>query len=146
MNLGLALGLAGLYYNNAHGWSCEFSFFLGSQFTLIGSLPMALGYIGIIVWWFKGSGNNLLSNWLAPVGRMALTNYLLQSIISTFIFYGYGFGLFGTVGRAGQWWFIIGIWIVQILFSRWWLQHFQFGPFEWLWRSLTYWKLQPFRK
>jgi len=73
---------------------------------------------------------------------MALTNYLMQSILATFIFYGHGLGLFGTVGRAEQWGYILGIWILQILGSKWWLDRFKFGPFEWLWRSLTYWKLQ----
>ena len=91
-------------------------------------------------------GKVILQKWLAPVGKIALTNYLSQSIIATFIFYGHGFGLFGTVGRAGQWGFIIGIWIVQILFSQWWLKYFKFGPFEWLWRSLTYWELQEFKR
>ena len=144
--IGLGLGIIGLVQNNAHNWSCEYSFFIGSQFNFVGSLPMALGYIGILIWWYKSNGATFLSTWLAPVGRMALTNYLLQSIIGTFIFYGHGFALFGTVGQAGLWVFILGIWIFQLLFSRWWLQRFQFGPFEWFWRSLTYWKIQAFKR
>ena len=79
--IGLGLGIIGLVQNNAHNWSCEYSFFLGSQFNFVGSLPMALGYIGILIWWYKSNGATFLSTWLAPVGRMALTNYLLQSII-----------------------------------------------------------------
>ncbi len=146
LSIGLGLGAVGLYQNGIHDYACDYSFFIGSQFNLIGSLPMALGYIGLFMWWYNGSGKGFLSKWLAPVGRMALTNYLMQSIIATFIFYGHGLGLFGTVGRANQWWIILGIWIFQIFFSRWWMQHFRFGPFEWLWRSLTYWRLQPFRK
>lgn len=146
VSLGLFLGIIGLQQNQSAGWSCEFSFFIGSQYTMVASLPMALGYIGLIIWWYKQSGQKFLTTWLAPVGRMALTNYLMQSIISTFIFYGHGLGLYGTMGRASLWWVIIGIWVFQIITSRWWLSKFKFGPFEWVWRSLTYWKLQDFKK
>ncbi len=141
-SIGLAFGIYGLQQNYAHNWSCEYSFLIGSQWNFLGSVPMALGYIGIIMWGCKSSLFPTLKKWLAPFGRMALTNYLLQSIIATFIFYGHGLGLFGTIGRAEQWGYILGIWLFQILFSKWWLGRFKFGPFEWLWRSLTYWEVQ----
>lgn len=144
--LGLILGIIGLIQNYAHNWSCEYSFFIGSQFNFLGSLPMALGYIGLIMLLCKSRFATTLKEWLAPVGRAALTNYLMQSIIATMIFYGHGFGLFGTVGRAEQWLYILGIWVFQIFFSRWWLKRFKFGPLEWLWRSLTYWKVQDIQK
>lgn len=83
---------------------------------------------------------------LAAVGRMALTNYLLQTILCIFIFYGFGFGLFGEVGRAGQWLIVLAVWAFQLLFSPWWLARFRFGPFEWLWRTMTYFRPQPFRR
>ena len=146
MGLGLSVGILGLVQNYAHDWQCEYSFFLGSQFHYVGSLPMALGYIAGVMLLCKSTWVQNLEKWIAPVGRMALTNYLMQSIIATFIFYGHGLGLFGTVGRAAQWPFIIGIWVLQILYSRWWLKRFKFGPFEWLWRSLTYWEIQGFRR
>ena len=82
---------------------------------------------------------------LAAVGRMALTNYLLQSLIATTLFYGYGFGLFGQVGPALGLLITVAIFGVQIPLSVWWLRHFQFGPVEWLWRTLTYPCFQPFR-
>lgn len=82
---------------------------------------------------------------LAPVGRMALTNYLLQSIICTLIFYGYGLGLFGQIGAAAGILLTLVIYAAQIPFSHWWLSRFRFGPAEWLWRTLTYGKLQPLR-
>jgi uncharacterized protein len=143
LGLGLIIGVWGLTQQYAHDWACEYSFFLGSQYNFVGSLPMALGYIGVIMLSVKGRFASILQQWLAPVGRMALTNYLMQSILATLIFYGHGLGLFGTVGRAEQWFFILGIWLLQILYSRWWLARFRFGPFEWLWRSLTYWRIQP---
>jgi len=80
------------------------------------------------------------------VGRMALTNYLGQTIICTTIFYGHGLGYFGEVDRVGQIIIVLGVWLFQIPFSLWWLERFLFGPFEWLWRSLSYLKFQPMRR
>ena len=80
---------------------------------------------------------------LANVGRMALTNYLLQTIIATSIFYGHGLGYFGQVSRVGQILIVLAIWALQIPLSSWWLKRFRFGPFEWLWRTLSYMKPQP---
>ena len=80
---------------------------------------------------------------IAAVGRMALTNYLMQSLIATTIFYGYGLGLGGTVGRLGTIGIALLIFVAQILFSVLWLGFFRYGPVEWLWRSLTYGVRQP---
>ena len=82
---------------------------------------------------------------LATVGRMALSNYLLQSLICTMIFYSYGLALFCKVRPSLGLLFTIVIFLVQIPLSVWWLRRFQFGPIEWLWRSLTYWQRQPMR-
>ena len=83
---------------------------------------------------------------LAPVGQMALTNYLLESILCTLIFYGYGLGLFGQVGPALGLVLTVVIFLLLIPFSHWWMKRFKYGPAEWLWRSLTYLKLQPMRR
>jgi uncharacterized protein len=82
---------------------------------------------------------------LAAVGRMALSNYLLQSLICTMIFYSYGLALFCQVRPSLCLLLTIIIWLIQIRLSVWWLRRFQFGPIEWLWRSLTYWQPQPMR-
>jgi uncharacterized protein len=82
---------------------------------------------------------------LAAVGRTALSNYLLQSLICTTIFYSYGLALFCKVGPAVGLVLTIAIFLFQVPLSMWWLRRFQFGPIEWLWRSLTYWRLQPLR-
>jgi uncharacterized protein len=82
----------------------------------------------------------------AATGQMALTNYLVQTLICTTIFYGHGLGLFGRVDRVGQILIVFAIWIAQLLFSLWWMERYRFGPFEWLWRSLTYMKRQPLRR
>ena len=81
----------------------------------------------------------------AAVGQMALSCYLLQTIICTTIFYGHGLGLYGSVDRMGQALIMLGLWAAMLAFCPLWLRHFRFGPFEWLWRSLTYMKLQPIR-
>jgi uncharacterized protein len=82
---------------------------------------------------------------LAAVGRTALSNYLLQSLICTTIFYSYGLALFGKVSPSAGLLLTVAIFLVQIPLSVWWLRRFQFGPIEWLWRSLTYWQRQPMR-
>jgi len=79
---------------------------------------------------------------LAPLGRMALTNYLLQSVVATSIFYSYGFGLYGKVSPAAGLVPTFLIFLAQIPLSAWWLRRFQFGPMEWVWRTLTYGKLR----
>jgi uncharacterized protein len=76
---------------------------------------------------------------------MALSNYLLQSLICTFIFYGYGLGLFGQVGAAAGLLLTVVIYALQVPLSVWWLRRFRFGPAEWLWRTMTYGRRQPFR-
>jgi uncharacterized protein len=82
---------------------------------------------------------------LAYAGRMAISVYLMQTLICTLLFYGYGFGLYGKVGAAGGILLTVIIYVLQIPFSVWWLNRFRFGPVEWLWRSLTYGKLQPMK-
>lgn len=83
---------------------------------------------------------------LAPVGQMALTNYLTQSIICTLIFYGYGLGQFGKMGTAMGIGLTLVIYLLQIPFSHWWMAQFKYGPAEWVWRSLTYGKPQPMKR
>lgn len=83
---------------------------------------------------------------MRPVGRMAFSNYLLQSIICGLIFYGIGFGMFGKMQRYELYYVVVSVWVFEIILSHLWMRYFSFGPFEWLWRSLTYWKKQPFLK
>jgi len=122
------------------------SFFLTSQYNYWGSLFISLGYIGLIMLMVKANILNLLKKSLQAVGQMAFTNYLMQSIICTFIFYGHGFGLFGKVDRAEQMIYVAAIFLLQMIYSPFWLNYFKYGPFEWAWRSLTYWKIQPIKK
>ena len=84
-------------------------------------------------------------NPLASVGRMAITNYLLQTVVCTLLFYGYGFALYGKIGVATGILLTVLIYSIQILISVWWMKRFRFGPVEWLWRTLTYGQRQPMK-
>jgi uncharacterized protein len=83
---------------------------------------------------------------IAAAGRAAFTNYLGTSILMTLLFYGYGFGLYGRLSRAELWLVVIPAWALMLLWSKPWLDRYRYGPFEWLWRSLARWQLQPMRK
>lgn len=83
---------------------------------------------------------------LAPAGQMALSNYLAQSLLWTWIIYGHGLGLWGQLPRSLQLLLALVFFVAQIVVSTWWLRRFRFGPAEWLWRSLTYWKVQPMQR
>ena len=117
----------------------------GILYNAFGSVVVALGHVGTIMLIVKSGAIAWLTRRLAAVGRMALTNYLAHSIICTTLFYGYGFGLYGTINRTGLAAIVLAIWTFQLIVSPIWLRYFRFGPAEWLWRSLTYWRLQPIR-
>jgi uncharacterized protein len=76
---------------------------------------------------------------------MAFTNYLLQSIIFSLIFFGYGLGQFGRMGATEAFALGVAVYLAQVFFSKWWLRRYRFGPIEWLWRSLMYGVAQPFK-
>jgi uncharacterized protein len=141
--IGIPLITYGVDRHIHYGWSFEYSFFLGSQFNYWGSLFVATAYLGSVMLAVRCIKSRRLWEPLAATGRMAFTNYIMQTVLCTFIFYGHGLGLFGTVERTGQILLVMGIWILQILVSWLWLRYFRFGPLEWLWRSLTYWRVQP---
>lgn len=113
------------------------------SWNYFGSLFMAIGYVGLAIWLHRAGVLGWLGRTVAAAGRMAFTNYLAQSLICTFIFYGHGLGLYGRLDYAEQLLVAAGIWALQLAWSPWWLARYQFGPMEWTWRSLTYWRLQP---
>jgi len=106
-------------------------------------LFMCMGHIGLIILLYKYGLFKRAFNALAKVGQMAFTNYLMQSILCGFIFHGYGFGLFGQLQRYELYFIMASIWIIQIIFSNYWLKHHRYGPLEWLWRWLIYWGKMP---
>lgn len=112
--------------------------------TMLGNLPASLGYVGLVVMLLHSNGPGSRLRILAPLGRMALTNYLLQSLICAICFFGFGLGQWG-MPRAQQLVFVAVVFAVQVAFSHWWLQRFRYGPMEWLWRGFTYRQVPPLR-
>ena len=107
---------------------------------------VGLGHIGLFMLLFmRGSLAGTFKR-LAAVGQMALTNYLMASVLCGLVFHGYGLSLYGELDRWQLYLVVLGVWIVQLTISPIWLRYFHFGPVEWLWRSLTYWRRQPMRR
>ena len=102
------------------------------------------GYLSLLILLYKAIPFRKILNVFAPVGQMAFTNYLSQSIITSIVFYG--FAVYGTLQRYEVYYVVGAIWLFQILSSHIWLRYFRFGPFEWVWRSLTYLKKQPMKR
>lgn len=111
----------------------------------IGRVAMALGYLSLVALACARGWFHPVRRVLAAVGRMALTNYLLQSVFGLFIFHALGLGLWSGLARHQLYLVVLAEWIVVALFSVWWLGRFRFGPMEWLWRALTYRRLSPMR-
>jgi uncharacterized membrane protein YeiB len=112
---------------------------------MIGNLPACLGYVSTLVLLLHSGGPFSKVSILAPLGRMALTNYLTHSLVSGLYFYGYAGGHYG-MARAAQVGFVFTVIALQVVFSTWWLSKFRYGPMEWLWRAITYWQLPPMRR
>jgi uncharacterized protein len=147
--VGYGVGLPLVWYGMdaliAHGFDHIYRFKLGNHFNYVGATLVALGHVGVVMLICKTGALKWLTDRLAAVGRMALSNYLIQSILCTTLFYGYGLGLFDKLDRTGLFGVVILVWIAQLIYSPIWLRHFRFGPAEWVWRSLTYWRRQPMR-
>lgn len=111
----------------------------------LATVTLAFAYGASIIGLASTQPGSKLLGWAAPLGRMAFTNYLVQSLIFSWMFYGYGFGLFGQVGASAALAFGVVVYVVQVFFSRWWLLRYSFGPVEWLWRTLMYGRAQPMK-
>jgi uncharacterized protein len=114
--------------------------------VLVGGMALALAYTSGIALLSRSPRWRARLAFLAPVGRMALTNYLAESLLVTLLFNSYGLGLFGKVSYAGGFAITLAVCTLLVFTSRWWFTRFHFGPVEWLWRSVTYWTLPPMRK
>ena len=141
--LGVAIGLplnvlyASTYESESHSHAVV---------STIAILPLSAGYVSLLAWLWTGALNGLLVRTFAPVGRMALTNYVGQSAIAMLIFRGVGLGLGGTMGPTLYLPLGIAIYLAQLAVSRAWLARFDYGPLEWFWRMLTYGAVIPLRK
>jgi len=148
--LGFAMGIPmvsyGAYCDIVRGWDFRYAFLIGSQFNYWGSLGVALGWICLVMLMCNTPSLNRWSRRFAAVGRMAFSNYILETIICTTIFYGHGLGQFGRLNRAQGMGIVLASWILIVRLSQVWMRRFYFGPLEWFWRSLTYQARQPFRR
>jgi uncharacterized protein len=148
MLVGYAIGLSVNLFETSNLTRADFSVqaLLDSYLTYdLGRVPMTLGHIGLIGLLYRMPALSGAMRTLAATGQMALTNYLSQSLICMFLFTGAGLALYGHLERHELYYVVVAIWIVQLIWSPLWLRRFRFGPLEWVWRSLTYWKKQPMR-
>jgi uncharacterized protein len=118
---------------------------VGQTLFYIGQYLLSAGYLGLVVCALNKQIWKKFFAAFSPMGQMALTNYLMHSVILTSIFYGYAGGQYGEISRAPQMLIVIAIIVTQIILSKWWLNRYRFGPMEWLWRSLTYKQMQPMK-
>jgi uncharacterized protein len=148
---GLGLGLLLSYVSIEHIIQNKFSRFEFAKNVSFDPYQLArmlrsLGFFGFVMLLFKSGAFKWFFNLFRPVGQMAFTNYLMQSLIGAIFFYGCGLGYFGKLERHELYIYVAIVWAIEIIWSHIWLKNFRFGPLEWAWRSLTYWKIQPIKK
>lgn len=151
MVIGLGVGLTISYFRLQQMVDANFNGYAYTKQIAFSSYELSrtfrsIGILGLIMLLYKSGLFRWLFALLRPVGQMAFTNYLMQSLLCGFFFYGIGFGMFGQLARHEIYYVVGAIWLLQIIYSNIWLHYFRFGPLEWAWRSLTYWKKQPFLK
>ncbi len=112
----------------------------------VGVVPLALAYVGCFMLLFQTTTGRQMLGWIAPAGKMAFSNYMMQSLVGNFVFLPVGLAYYGQVGPVYYTLFAIMVFLLQVLISTIWLKYFNYGPVEWLWRSATYKKWQPMRK
>jgi uncharacterized protein len=147
--IGYGIGLPANYYEAHTLMSGAFSILsIDKSYNTydLGRVATTCGHIGIIMLFIQSGWLAFLQKAIAAVGRMAFTNYIVQTLICNFIFLGYGLSLYGKLQRYELYYIVAGVWLLQLIISPIWLRYFHYGPLEWLWRSLTYWKKQPFKK
>ncbi len=148
--MGAAIGIPlvglGAFMNEQHDFDPAFVLGYGALANYFGSVFVALMWVALVMLVCRSKRFSKVHHVLSSYGRMAFTNYIGQTVIATWIFYGYGLGWFGSVSRVEQLGVVLVIWTVQLTLSPLWLRYFRFGPLEWVWRTGTYMKFQPIRR
>jgi uncharacterized protein len=145
----VGLGLTLPIYAAVAAWivSTNFSMLSVTAGIMPATVPLrplaVMGWASLIILLIRPGG--ILTTRLAAAGRMAFTNYLMTSVICTFVFYGYGLGLYGALSRAEVYLVVFAVWALILLWSKPWLERFAYGPLEWVWRSLSRFQLQKMR-
>jgi uncharacterized protein len=146
---GYGVGLTTNYFEISYIMDNKFSLLSYSKTNItydLGRVGVAIGHIGLIMLFCKLPLLKWLKSGLTAVGKMALTNYVMHSVICMFVFTGVGFGMFGKLQRHELLYVVFSIWIFQLILSPIWLKYFHFGPLEWIWRNLSYGKIYKIRK
>ena len=144
--IGLPLSMMGLFLNYYFDWNWKYLQFFGRTLNNLATPFISFGYISLIMLWIRKGRFRYLQEDLRSIGKTALTAYLIQSIIATCIFYGFGLGLFGYINRLYQLVIMFFIWFVLLKLCPIWLRKYQYGPVEWIWRMLTHLRLVPLLK
>ncbi|MCE7043569.1 DUF418 domain-containing protein [Dyadobacter sp. CY312] len=152
--LGLPLVLYDFYYGFVNMPNLAASFVHMEQHPIVWvniiypfqRILLVMAHASLVMLIIRSGAMQSLLNKLAAVGQMAFTNYVMHTVICTLFFFGYGLNYYATLEYYQIFYVVFAIWILQIFLSPLWLRHFYFGPLEWLWRSLTYWKIQPMRR
>jgi uncharacterized protein len=153
----LGWGLAGIAFSGLvslamglwlmhSGWLFNLNYFVFYGPVHVLRLPMVLGYLAVMVALAPRIVPTFLGRRFEAAGQMALTNYLGMSFVMAVIFQGWGLGLFDRFNRFEQWGFLLLGCVLMLAWSKPWLARFRFGPLEWVWRCLTYWRLFPLRR
>lgn len=148
---GLGIGLSVSYFRVQQEIDAEFNWYQYTKNISFSCYELSrtfrsIGILGLLMLLYKSNLFKWLFALLRPVGQMAFTNYLMQSLLCGIFFYGIGFGMYGKLERYEIYLVVAVVWVTQIIYSNIWMYFFRFGPLEWAWRSLTYWKKQPFKK
>ena len=138
LTVGLSLSAYGIAENLSHEFSFVYSGSIGILPNYLGSLATSVAYIALIMLLIKSNALPRLQTLLANVGKMAFSNYIMQSLLGTFIFYGFGLSYFAELSRVSLMYVVLFVWALQLIGSSLWLNRFQQGPLEQFWRYLTY--------
>jgi len=145
---GLGVGFAAYGMFAIIVWRADFAplefFGISQVYSALFRPVMALGYAALFILLFRRP--SALRDRLAAIGRTAFSNYLGCTILGTLLFYGFAGDLYGKLSRGEAWLVVPFVWAMMLLWSKWWIDRFAYGPFEWLWRSLARWELQPMKK
>ena len=146
VSLGACLSIVGLILNYSHQWRVEFSVAQGGLLANIAAPIMLLAYISLLLLWYQSNLFQRVKLIIQAMGKLALTNYILQSVIGVLLFTGLGLGYFGVLGRVQLVILAIIVCCLLAILSMLWIKYFYYGPLEWVWRSLSKFRIVRLRK
>ena len=140
LTLGILLAITGIYSLHQQQWNWRYSLLIGRIPNTLGTPLVAVGVSSVVMLWVSNPRWAAVHARFAAIGRTALSGYIMQSVLATYFFYGFGLGYFGTYNRLYQLFVVAAIWSIQLVVTPIWTFRFQYGPIEFVWRTLTYFK------